>query len=71
MAEQFSNCPQCHSEDIEYKDYEFDNEIWQPVECNHCGFSWQAVYKFSHNETVGDCFLLDDNGNRVLEHLDK
>ena len=64
MAEQFDVCPKCGSKDIEYGSYEYDDEIWQPQACNKCGFNWQAVYTFSHNENQ-DGIELDAKGNEI------
>ena len=65
QAEQWTRCPKCGSSII-YGDYEFEDTIWQKCHCGFCGFEWQMVYIFSHQETR-EAVLLDDNGNEIIE----
>ena len=67
---QYYECPKCGCEDFGDKilggDLEQDHDtIWKEYECE-CGFSWQEIYVFSHNETTdGSCEKLD-NGGRII-----
>jgi len=67
---QYYKCPKCGSDDfgngITGGDLEQDDGfVWKYYECD-CGFSWQEVYQFLHNETTdGECNELDDKGNEI------
>ena len=63
MIKMWNVCPKCGGE-IEYEDYEFEDTIWQPQSCVECGFEWQTVYQFTHNETR-DAIPLNNSGEEL------
>ena len=41
-------CPLCHSTDLTGDRFEANSdEVWQHVECNKCGATWDEVYKLT------------------------
>ena len=60
MSELQNACPKCGKERImgEYANWD-GNEIWRTVYCQDCGFKWNEIYTFSHNEDVNNCKKLD------------
>jgi predicted RNA-binding Zn-ribbon protein involved in translation (DUF1610 family) len=55
------NCLNCGSKDIT-ADYLNCDEVsaWRTIECNECGFQWNEVYTFSHNEDIVTCAKLEE-----------
>jgi len=52
---QYDTCPNCESENIDWGNYERDYEsCWFKNACMDCDFEWNEVYKFTHNEKVGN-----------------
>jgi predicted nucleic-acid-binding Zn-ribbon protein len=71
MANQYSECPKCGND--EWADsllvdrWESDCEwVWRQISCGKCGFEWQEVYEFIHNEDF-DANELDDKGNVLFD----
>jgi hypothetical protein len=67
MSNQISQCPHCGGIMIG-GDWEVDSDVWRVLRCEDCDWECNEVYTFSHNETVGDCVLLDDHGDEVKDH---
>lgn len=54
-------CLQCGSRDIRGHYMNCDEEsAWRTIECEKCGFQWNEVFTFSHNEDVVTCAELPD-----------
>ena len=58
-------CPKCGGRQIIKNDFEISNgvEVWQTLYCDSCGFTWNEVFAFSHNEDFTDGTALDEDGN--------
>jgi C4-type Zn-finger protein len=70
---QFARCPKCNEYPRTYEDFnvDVDGTLWKTITCG-CGFKWNEVYKFNHNEDVDTCDWLDENGNLIVNiTLDK
>lgn len=37
-----------------------EEEAWRTIECKDCGFQWNEVYTFSHNEDIVTCAKLEE-----------
>ena len=61
----YYECPKCGGDDFDVGSMEFDDDYaWRTGLCNSCGFEWQEVYNFDHNEASdGSCNELDNEGN--------
>jgi DNA-directed RNA polymerase subunit RPC12/RpoP len=75
MNEMFYECPKCKSTAIPAEQFDVEGGIaWRAIRCEDCGFEWQEVFEFSHNENR-DADELDADGNVVgtiiLEPVDK
>jgi len=62
MAKQWNKCPKCDSEEITSCGFNSDEDTaWRICECNDCGFDWQEIFNFDHNEDF-DCNTLNKLG---------
>jgi transposase-like protein len=53
MSTQFSECPKCGSNQLEYGDFDGDyGWVSQRITCTGCEFEWDEVYKFTYNWDV-------------------
>lgn len=54
------SCPECGSEDITGRSFEYDTPCTQEVECNSCGFEWMDILR-----PVDICGAGDQIGNEI------
>jgi predicted Zn-ribbon and HTH transcriptional regulator len=47
-----SKCPKCNlSEFISGDSFEAEfGDVWQPMVCDNCGYTWNDVYEYHHTE---------------------
>lgn len=58
MAEQLCKCPHCKSEEIESDGYEPNEGVMiREMFCMKCGYKWNEIYEFNHNENLDGTFL--------------
>lgn len=59
----YNSCPKCGGDSLvaDHMDYSYDT-AWRRVECQLCGFEYQEVFDFLHNEDF-DMNVLDEHGN--------
>lgn len=54
-------CLQCGSDELRaHHVYCDEDTAWRTIDCKDCGFQWNEVYTFSHNEDIVTCAKLDD-----------
>jgi len=63
MKTEWMSCPKCKSESLTADHFESDeNCAWRVVTCDNCGFEWQEVFNFDHNENL-NADELNENGD--------
>jgi predicted Zn-ribbon and HTH transcriptional regulator len=65
MPKEWMSCPKCQSELIDAGHFDSNEDYaWRVATCEICGFEWQEVFTFDHNEDL-DTNELDDNGDVI------
>jgi predicted nucleic-acid-binding Zn-ribbon protein len=68
-ASMWNTCPKCGNDEPIYGHLDMDGDtVWQDVTCIGCGFKWQEVYEFTHNENR-DGEKLDWKGDVIKDEI--